>query len=116
MRRPNRLQLQQQRNGQRRVVHYAEPFYDCDGNCLNDADSDGVCDELEVLGCDDPIACNFNSSATDNDGSCTYAEPFYDCDGNCLNDADSDGVCDELEIDWMRRIPTRATTTPAQPN
>ena len=82
--------------------NYAEPFYDCDGNCLNDADSDGVCDELEVLGCDDPVACNFNSSATDNDGSCTYAEPFYDCDGNCLNDADSDGVCDELET-WMRR-------------
>ena len=24
---------------------------------------------VEVLGCDDPIACNFNSSATDNDGS-----------------------------------------------
>ena len=27
--------------------------YDCDGNCLNDADGDGVCDELEVLGCTD---------------------------------------------------------------
>ena len=42
-------------------------------------------------------------------------QPFYDCDGNCLNDADSDGVCDELEIEDVR-IPTRATTTTAQPN
>ena len=67
---------------------YADEFYDCDRNCLDDADSDGVCDELEMPGCDDPVACNFDSNATDNDGSCTYAEPFYDCDGNCLNDAD----------------------------
>lgn len=26
---------------------YPEPFYDCDGICLNDFDLDGVCDELE---------------------------------------------------------------------
>ena len=25
--------------------------YDCDGNCLEDTDGDGVCDEFEVLGC-----------------------------------------------------------------
>ena len=73
---------------------------DCDGNCLNDADGDGVCDELEVLGCDDPIAWNLQQSAQrTTDGSCTYAEPFYDCDGNCLNDADGDGGDDELEIE-----------------
>ena len=76
---------------------YAEEYYDCDGNCLNDADGDGVCDELEIAGCQDEVACNYNEDATD-DGSCTYAEEYYDCDGNCLNDADGDGVCDELEI------------------
>ena len=27
--------------------------YDCDGNCLADADGDGVCDEFEVAGCQD---------------------------------------------------------------
>ena len=27
---------------------YAETNYDCDGNCLNDSDQDGICDELEV--------------------------------------------------------------------
>ncbi|MEC8634617.1 MAG: hypothetical protein VXY58_02320, partial [Bacteroidota bacterium] len=30
---------------------YAETYYDCDDNCLNDADADGICDELEVAGC-----------------------------------------------------------------
>ena len=26
---------------------YAEDGYDCDDNCLNDQDGDGVCDEFE---------------------------------------------------------------------
>ena len=47
-------------------------YLDCDGNCLNDADADGVCDEEEVGGCDDPVACNFDPTATDNDGTCDY--------------------------------------------
>ena len=77
---------------------YPETYYDCDGNCLNDTDGDGVCDELEKPGCTDPSACNYDDGATDEDGSCTYAEQYYDCDGNCLNDTDGDGVCDELEV------------------
>ena len=39
---------------------YADEFYDCDGHCLNDADSDGVCDELEIDGCTDSSACNYD--------------------------------------------------------
>ena len=77
---------------------YADTGYDCDGVCLNDADSDGVCDEFEVAGCTDAEACNYSLDATDEDGSCEYADAGYDCDGNCLNDGDGDGVCDEFEI------------------
>ena len=51
---------------------YAEPFYDCNDACLNDADGDGVCDELEILGCTDPMALNFSDDATDDDGSCLF--------------------------------------------
>ena len=99
--------------------------YDCDDVCLNDADGDGVCDELEIAGCADSGACNYDSAATDDDGSCeyltcagctddaacnydgtatiedgscTYAVEFYDCDDNCLNDANMNGICDELEV------------------
>jgi hypothetical protein len=53
----------------------------------------------EVPGCTDAEACNFNSEANTDDGSCEYAETHYDCEGNCLNDADDDGVCDELEVE-----------------
>ena len=54
---------------------YAEAYFDCDGNCLNDADGDLVCDELEVDGCTDETACNYSEAATEEDGSCTYARP-----------------------------------------
>ena len=78
----------------------AESYLDCDGVCLNDADGDGVCDEVEVDGCTDSSACNYDDTATDDDGSCTYpAETYLDCDGGCLNDTDGDGVCDEVEVD-----------------
>ena len=76
----------------------AEAGLDCDGNCLEDADMDGICDADEVPGCDDDLACNYSSEATDNDGSCTYAEDGLDCDGNCLEDADMDGICDADEV------------------
>ena len=46
-----------------------------------------------VYGCTDPGACNYNSEATDNDGSCEYPEMNYDCNGNCIVDIDCSGEC-----------------------
>ena len=39
----------------------------------NDTDGDGVCDADEIAGCTDATACNYDASATDDDGSCVYA-------------------------------------------
>ena len=44
----------------------------CNGDCATDADGDGVCDDAETLGCDDPTAVNYDGNATENDGSCNY--------------------------------------------
>lgn len=64
---------------------YPAEFYDCDNICLNDADGDGVCDELEVLGCTDPEANNYDPEATNDDGSCEapseYPAETVFCDG-----------------------------------
>ena len=76
----------------------AEAHLDCEGNCLSDMDQDGVCDALEVAGCTDVNACNYDENATDEDGTCTLAPMHYDCDGTCLSDIDSDGVCDAMEV------------------
>ena len=102
---------------------YAETYFDCNGNCINDSDTDGICDELEIPGCTNPNASNYNSNATDDDGtciilgctdqeacnwnveantddeSCIYAETYYNCDGSCINDFDLDGECDEVDYD-----------------
>ena len=40
-------------------LYVAEAPFDCDGNCVNDADGDGVCDD-KVLGCDNILACNYD--------------------------------------------------------
>ena len=98
---------------------------DCAGECYNDIDGDGVCDENEVAGCTDDAAANYDGSATDEDGSCEYpnfgctdqfacnydeeateddgnceypASFAVDCDGNCLIDTDGDGICNQDEI------------------
>ena len=36
-----------------------------DGSCFYDFDGDGIPDSLEVVGCQDVTACNFNELATD---------------------------------------------------
>ena len=43
-------------------------IYDCDGNCLNDSNGDGLCDELTVMGCTDAEACNYDDCANLDDG------------------------------------------------
>ena len=51
---------------------YAASGFDCDGNCL-DLNNNSICDSAEtpVPGCTNPSACNYDNTATQNDGSCT---------------------------------------------
>jgi len=57
-----------------------------------------TCDNL--LGCTDPVACNFISWATEDDESCTYPELGFDCAGiACTPDMDGDGICAGLDAD-----------------
>ena len=59
-----------------------------------------------ILGCIDPIACNYNSNANSDDNSCIYANDICDtCSGETDgtgtvvdNDLDNDGVCDDDEV------------------
>jgi hypothetical protein len=78
-----------------------ESYYDCDGNCNNDTDNDLICDELEIFGCTDLTACNYNISATEENDSCEYPSGFpfniYNCNEECILDLDNDEVCDILD-------------------
>ena len=50
-----------------------------------------------ISGCNDAVACNYNSNATEDDGSCAYPAENFNCDGSCV-DTDGDAVCDLDEI------------------
>lgn len=83
---------------------YPEMFYDCEETCLNDIDLDGVCDELEIVGCFEPMACNYHPSATD-EADCIFADMMSceACSGEIdgtgtiiYYDLNEDGICDSI--------------------
>ena len=45
---------------------------ECGGPCEADANANGICDDAEIAGCTDDAACNYDSAATEDDGSCDY--------------------------------------------
>ena len=63
--------------------------------CINDTNNNQICDENEISGCQDELACNFNENVNVDDGSCYFAQQYYDCDGNCFSDVDNDGMADD---------------------
>ena len=53
------------------TCEFAYEFYDCDGSCLSDTDSDGVCDGIDNC----ILISNFDQLDTDSDGegdACDY--------------------------------------------
>ncbi|MDG2425437.1 MAG: BspA family leucine-rich repeat surface protein [Flavobacteriales bacterium] len=77
----------------------AEDACDCDGNVLDEC---GVCaGDGSTCGCTYPLACNYDSVADIDDGSCIFAVDCEICDGLggvLANDSDQDGVCDDDEV------------------
>jgi len=55
---------------------YPVTYYNCNNECISDIDNDGVCDELEIVGCQNPLMYNYNALATDS-GMCE--EFIYGC-------------------------------------
>lgn len=75
---------------------------ECHGDSLIaiDLDSDGICDAKEIAGCTNPMACNYNNVATEDDGSCIIpVTNCTECNGEnlILIDANNDGICDGEE-------------------
>ncbi len=50
----------------------------------NDLDNDGICDEDEIAGCTDQLACNYDIDASDDDGSCYYITATISQNGDSL--------------------------------
>ena len=63
----------------------AHANFDCDGNCYNDADGDGICDELEGLVPELETACGHGTVWDDSLGQCVM-------DVQCQGDINLDGA------------------------
>ena len=75
---------------------------------MNDADGNGLCDELEIEGCTDYDACNFDPSATQDNGSCLYLDECGECGGpgaiyecGCADVPEGDCDCDGNQLDAL---------------
>ena len=86
---------------------YPENNYNCAGDCIVEIDCEGNCGGGSIedpcgicngngstcAGCIDNLACNYDSNAILDDGSCEYSEENFDCDGNCIAEIDCEGNC-----------------------
>ena len=59
---------------------------------------DGSCEFESCAGCLQSSACNYDPEAIYSDGSCEFPDFGYNCAGECLNDTDGDGVCNPFEV------------------
>ncbi len=82
-------------------VNYPEENYDCSGNCVNDSDGDGVCNENEIIGCLDPDYVEYNPLVTDaEENSCltTWQEGYFSQVGEIFDLQNlNDNLGNELE-------------------
>ena len=70
----------------------------CGGDCLEDEDGNGTCDNEEVYGCSYALAVNYEAVVTRDDGSCVF-EP---CGFGTVWDEDSQTcILDESNCGWQ---------------
>ena len=76
--------------------HQPDALGVCDGDCDSDDNGDGICDDVQIMGCTYPSAANFNANATTDNGQC-----IFEIDPSCPGDFDGDGfigIGDILEM------------------
>ena len=86
-------------------------------SCMNDdTDGDGICDELEIEGCTDPDACNFDPEATDDDGLCGGDQENDFCSGAFVIQCGSSVIAnneDCVEVDEVPSCALNPVTLPS---
>ena len=59
------------------ICEYAGAYSNCDGTCNGDYEGDGVDECDEVWGCASNSANNYDSAATNDDGSCVWGDDVF---------------------------------------
>ena len=68
-------------------VYASEVCEICQGGTvvLNDIDGDEICNADEIPGCQNAAACNYDASATDDDGTCLTNDALGVCGGDSVS-------------------------------
>lgn len=101
------------------TCEYPDFGFSCDGECILDANEDGICDEPQAYGCTYELAMNFSPLASFDDGSCIFeltqdsSNSLFDWDEDLTisiadflamlavfgdSDFDDDGVWDSADL------------------
>ncbi len=78
----------------------------------NQVESFGLTKDVPITGCMDNVACNYNSSATEDDLSCNYPSSCMTCEGKKMKNLEgivkTKDVCPNYEKCWEFSIPGRS--------
>ena len=69
------------------------------GELSGGAPYDGLLGDCGSVGCTDFLACNYDNSADQDNGTCVYPAENFDCDGNEYACADSDNGASDIDGD-----------------
>ena len=69
------------------------------GEISGGAPYDGLLGDCGSVGCTDFLACNYDNSAEQDNGTCVYPAENFDCDGNEYACADSDNGASDIDGD-----------------
>ncbi|MBF25097.1 MAG: hypothetical protein CMP49_01070 [Flavobacteriales bacterium] len=76
-------------------IYALNPLFDCDGDCVNNSDSDSLCDEEDNC----PYDTNTSQSDSDNDGVGNACDNCYSTYNPNQIDTDGDGEGDACDLD-----------------
>lgn len=92
---PNACNFNPLANVDDNTCSYATDYADCNGNCLNDFNNNGICDDIEITGCTYLSALNYSNQATMDDGTCVFEVcDFSDCAAADFNNDGFVGLSD----------------------
>ncbi len=99
------------------LYEYTSPYMSVAGSVWYSVESDGFDEDVKVYGCTDTNSTNYDTNATDNDGSCEYEEEVYDDCYATIYDAysywadNNSSIYSDFDVDWSCDTMANVTVT-----
>ncbi|MBC61459.1 MAG: hypothetical protein CMP11_03300 [Zetaproteobacteria bacterium] len=98
----DRVITEEQQQDQNQEQEQKEEKDDDDDENKNEGEDDDE-PRVEILGCTNKKACNYNKNAQSDNGSCIFSNVYRDCKNICTLDIDNDNICDDIDKNISER-------------